>query len=150
MHAHSCLTLRDPRDCSPPGSSVHGILQARILKGLSLSCVQLCVSPWTVPARLLFPWKSPGKNTGVGGLSLLQSIFLTQEDRERQSQTEHLWARVCLGWVGILLFTVAVVYSVGPRQGIVKLVPYFTRRCSCVVAGVYFFLITSLGLLVID
>ena len=28
-----CLTLRDPMDCSPPGSCVHGILQARILKG---------------------------------------------------------------------------------------------------------------------
>ena len=28
----SCLTLYDPMDCSPLGSSVHGILQARILK----------------------------------------------------------------------------------------------------------------------
>ena len=28
----SCLTLCDPMDCSPPGSSVHGILQARILE----------------------------------------------------------------------------------------------------------------------
>ena len=27
----SCLTLCDPIDCDPPGSSVHGILQARIL-----------------------------------------------------------------------------------------------------------------------
>ena len=27
----SCLTLCDPMDCSPPCSSVHGILQARIL-----------------------------------------------------------------------------------------------------------------------
>ena len=26
-----CLTLCDPMDCSPPGSSVYGILQARIL-----------------------------------------------------------------------------------------------------------------------
>ena len=26
-----CLTLCDPMDCSPPGSSVHGILQERIL-----------------------------------------------------------------------------------------------------------------------
>ena len=26
----SCLTLCDPMDCSLPGSSVHGILQARI------------------------------------------------------------------------------------------------------------------------
>ena len=30
--AQSCLILCDPMDCSPPGSSVHGILQARILK----------------------------------------------------------------------------------------------------------------------
>ena len=29
------------------------------------------------PARLLCPWKSPGKNTGVGYHSLLQGIFLT-------------------------------------------------------------------------
>ena len=31
------------------------------------------------PARFLCPWNSPGKNTGVGGHSLLQGIFLTQE-----------------------------------------------------------------------
>ena len=30
-------TLCDPRDCSPPGSSVHGILQARILKWVAIS-----------------------------------------------------------------------------------------------------------------
>ena len=29
--AQSCPTLRDPMDCSPPGSSVHGISQARVL-----------------------------------------------------------------------------------------------------------------------
>ena len=29
--AQSCLTLSDPMDCSPPGSSVHGIFQARVL-----------------------------------------------------------------------------------------------------------------------
>ena len=30
--AHSCLTLSNPMDCSPPGSSVHGIFQARVLE----------------------------------------------------------------------------------------------------------------------
>ena len=30
--AHSCLTLRDPMDCSPSGSSIHGIFQARVLE----------------------------------------------------------------------------------------------------------------------
>ena len=32
----SCLTLWDPLDCSPPGSSVHGILQARILEWVAV------------------------------------------------------------------------------------------------------------------
>ena len=30
--AQSCLTLSDPMDCSPPGSLVHGIFQARMLE----------------------------------------------------------------------------------------------------------------------
>ena len=30
--AQSCPTLSDPMDCSPPGSSVHGICQARVLE----------------------------------------------------------------------------------------------------------------------
>ena len=30
--AQSCLTLSNPMDCSPPGSSIHGIFQARVLK----------------------------------------------------------------------------------------------------------------------
>ena len=30
--AQSCRTLHDPMDCSPPGSSIHGILQARVLE----------------------------------------------------------------------------------------------------------------------
>ena len=30
--ARSCPTLSDPRDCSPPGSSAHGIFQARVLE----------------------------------------------------------------------------------------------------------------------
>ena len=60
--AQSCSTLCDPLDCSPPGSSVRGILLARTLewvaisfsnawkwkvKGKSLSRVQLLTTPWT-------------------------------------------------------------------------------------------------------
>ena len=30
--AQSCPTLNDPMDCSPPGSSIHGIFQARVLE----------------------------------------------------------------------------------------------------------------------
>ena len=42
------------------------------------SFVSNSATPWTVHRSLLCPWDSPGKNTGVGSLSLLQGIFLTQ------------------------------------------------------------------------
>ena len=35
--SHSCLTLCSPMDCSPSGSSVHGIFQARILGWVAIS-----------------------------------------------------------------------------------------------------------------
>ena len=38
MHAfQSCLTFGDPIDCNPPGFSVHGILQVRILEWVAIS-----------------------------------------------------------------------------------------------------------------
>ena len=35
--AQSCPTLSDPRDCSLPGSSVHGIFQARVLEWVPIA-----------------------------------------------------------------------------------------------------------------
>ena len=35
--AQLCLTVCSPMDCSPPGSSVHGIFQARILEWVAIS-----------------------------------------------------------------------------------------------------------------
>ena len=45
----TCLTLCDPMDCSPPGSSVHGSLQARILKWVVISFSRISSQPadWT-------------------------------------------------------------------------------------------------------
>ena len=41
------------------------------------SSVRLFVTPWTI-ASFLWPWDSPGKNSGVGCYALLQGIFPTQ------------------------------------------------------------------------
>ena len=41
-----CPTLCDPMDCSPPGSSVHGILQARILEGVAIPFSRESFQPW--------------------------------------------------------------------------------------------------------
>ena len=77
----SCPTLCDPIDSSPAGSIPPGILQARTLEWVAISCsnawkwkvkvnslsqVRLFSTPWTQPTRLLRPWDFPGKSTGVG------------------------------------------------------------------------------------
>ena len=83
--AQSCPTISDPRDCSLPGSSVHGIFQARVLEWGAiafslylLSCVQVFATPWTGAHKLLYPWDFPDKNTEVGCHSLLEGTFGTQ------------------------------------------------------------------------
>ena len=37
--AQSCLTLSDPMNCSLPGSSIHGIFQARVLEWGAIACL---------------------------------------------------------------------------------------------------------------
>ena len=46
----SCVILCDPIDCSPPGSSVHGILQAGILEGAAVSFSRDLPAPGIEPA----------------------------------------------------------------------------------------------------
>ena len=50
MSAQSCRTLCDPMGCSPPGSSVHGILKARILEWVALSSSGGLLHPGIEPA----------------------------------------------------------------------------------------------------
>ena len=65
--AQLCLTLCDPMNCSPPGSCVHGILQARILEWVAvpssgdLSDPGIKLASPVAPALaggLLYPWAS--------------------------------------------------------------------------------------------
>ena len=53
--AQSCLTLSDPTDCSPPGSSVHGIFQARVLEWGAIA-----FSAKSVNTQLMFLLGFPG------------------------------------------------------------------------------------------
>ena len=39
----SCPTPRDPMDCSLPGSSIHGTLQARVLERIAIAFSSVCV-----------------------------------------------------------------------------------------------------------
>ena len=55
----SCLALCDPMDCSPPGSSIHGILQARVLELLCPPPGKL-PNPETEPTSLTSPTLASG------------------------------------------------------------------------------------------
>ena len=82
---HWGLLQRKGQDPWVAAGFVGGVTVDRFLRvSASLSAlsrfshVQLFVTPWTIACRLLCPWDSPGKNTGVGFHALLQGIFLTQ------------------------------------------------------------------------
>src|SRR5574337_114612 len=44
--AQSCLTLCDPMDCCLPGSSVHGIFQARVLEWVAIAFSEVISGHW--------------------------------------------------------------------------------------------------------
>ena len=49
--AQSCLTLSNPMDCNPPGSSIHGIFQAKVLEwgAVAFSEVYLSIKEMVSP-----------------------------------------------------------------------------------------------------
>ena len=67
----SCSTLLDPMDCSPPGSSVHGTLQARVMEWVTMpssrgsswprdwSWISLFLLHWQVDSLPLVPSGKP-------------------------------------------------------------------------------------------
>ena len=87
------------------------------------SPLTLC-DPWT-------PWNSPGKNTGVGSLSLLQGVFPTQElnpglpyCRQIFRQLSHKGSPRILEWVAFPFFR-------GPSQ------PRDWTQVSCTAGGFF-------------
>ena len=58
--AHSCLILRNPMDCSLPGSSIHGIFQTRVLEwgaiAFSNFLIMGCIFLWVFFSFFLHAW----------------------------------------------------------------------------------------------
>ena len=70
-----CPTLSDPVDCSPPGSSIHGILQARILEWVAIAFS-------SDPLKISWhsgQWKSVFEN-----VSFLMSVLPETTDEETE------------------------------------------------------------------
>ena len=76
----SCPTPSDPTDCSLPGSSIHGIFQARVLEWVSIASplytcgtlryivISLFLLKWSLGTSLVVVNKNPPANTGDMGL----------------------------------------------------------------------------------
>ena len=85
--AQLCPSLCDPMDCSPSGSSVHGIHQARILDWVAVPFSKGFLQLWRrtqvshIAGGFFTSWatREAQEYTGVGSLFLLQGIFPTQE-----------------------------------------------------------------------
>ena len=79
MATHSSiLAWRIPGTGEPgglPSIGSHRVLKTEATQQQQRQHILLFVIPWTV--ALLCPWHSPGKDAGVGSLSLPQGIFLT-------------------------------------------------------------------------
>ena len=75
---------------------MHHFWKFYIYKIHSESCSVISDSSW--PHGLYSPWNSPGQNTGVGSLSLLQEIFPTQGLNPLNSIQFRDWIRIAGGF----------------------------------------------------
>ena len=106
-----CLTLCSPLDCSLPGSSAHGILQARIMKWVAISFSQGIFPTQrsgTEPVSLMFPslagwffststiWEAPRKEEGWH-LALFLSHWGVPGDKESTCQCKRCGFEPCVG-----------------------------------------------------
>ena len=68
------------------------LTRARSFMLFSRSVLSDSATPWTVAARLLCPWYSPGKNTGEGCHFLLQGVFQPRDRTPECRRNLYHWA----------------------------------------------------------
>ena len=61
--AQSCPTLSNPMDCSLPGSSIHGIFQARVLEWVAIAFANIHTTIYKITNKGLEPLYSTGNST---------------------------------------------------------------------------------------
>ena len=88
----SCQTLCDPIDCSPPSSSVHGILQARILEWVAISSSRALSRPRDPTVSPVFP-TSAGRFFTTEPAGVFKAIDIPILQMRKQSQSH-----MCTEW----------------------------------------------------
>ena len=93
----SCLPLCDPMDCSPPGSSVHGILQARILEWVAISFSRGSSPTQGANLHLLY-WQVDSLSLSHQGSHMMWLLEATQPRVLETSGGSALCRRFCPFW----------------------------------------------------
>ena len=117
LHAQSPqlhLTLCDPRDCGPPGSSVHGILQAGMLEWVAIPSSR-------EPSR-------PGDQTHVSCISCTAGRFFYRG--AHHGHDYHLRSWFTFRALQTLSFSVPLFLLVEMRSGLYTLVSAYSHRIS--------------------
>ena len=110
----SCLTLCDPVAHSPPGPSVHGILQARILEWVAMPSSRALPDPGIEPASLTFPASAGGfftTSTTWKAPILYIVVFICQSQSPKSSCPLSL-----LFLLGIHMFALYICVSISTLQ----------------------------------
>ena len=97
----SCLTLCNPMDCSLPGSSVHGIFQARILEWIAISSSRVSSQPRDPALHLLHwqadyhwaTWEAPGDPLSNGEKDFLRKGFSRGQEKGPNGVKIFLWRK---------------------------------------------------------
>ena len=115
-----CQTLCEPMDCSPPGSSVHGTLQARILEWVAISFSrrssqprdQTCI-PYVsgIGRQVHFHWRHLGSFSFMGGRELISGVTWSHLGSSHPPQ--FLWG---VGFGSVFLYTVLTGYAAAAKS----------------------------------
>ena len=129
----SHVQLCDTMDCSPPDSSVHGILQTRILELVAVSFSKRSSQPRIQTHICLLHWQADSLLLSHQG-SPCSSLHTFKISLPRKRPIQHLFQFVCVFWLH-WAFSVAVSrgYSLVPMQGFLitgaSLVWSISSRC---------------------
>ena len=83
--AQSCLTLSDPMDCTLPGSSIHGIFQARVLEWGAIAFSEYRHNKYLKePCQKCVGYKENNQNISYISLLLPWMQFLKSSDNGRR------------------------------------------------------------------
>ena len=95
--AQSCPTLSDPMDWSLPGSSIHGIFQARVLEWVAIAFSENCLMTQQSHCWAYTPRKPELKETHAPQCSLQHCLFwfLVCEDWYLTDNLGHLVISIC-------------------------------------------------------